>query len=42
MDWLWKCPSAYLDVFGLFADTITAISEAFGQALERAVGKMEL
>ncbi len=24
MDWLKKCPSAYLDVFGLFGDTITA------------------
>lgn len=24
MDWLWKCPSACLDVFGLFADRITA------------------
>ena len=24
MDWFWKCPSAYLDCFGLFCDKFTA------------------
>lgn len=24
MDWLWKCPSAYLDCFGLVCDSFIA------------------
>ena len=24
MDWFWKCPSAYLDCFGLVCDSFTA------------------